>query len=110
MPAGLSGPAEAGCCRGGLAEAGAALCIADTEETTTPLVATAPFGYLRLRRPGYDEGDLARWVEWIRAQPFTDAFVFFKHEDEARGPEYALAMAARVAADAGRSIEDAGAP
>ena len=33
-----------------VADAGAALCIADTDEGTTPLEATAPFGYLRLRR------------------------------------------------------------
>ena len=75
-----------------LAEAGVALCVADTEEGTTPLVATAPFGYLRLRRPDYDGAALARWAERIAAQRWTDALVFFKHEDEARGPEYALRM------------------
>jgi uncharacterized protein YecE (DUF72 family) len=81
-----------------LAEAGAALCIADTEEGTTPLAATAGFGYLRLRRRDYDDAALARWAEVIRVQPWSDAFVFFKHEDEARGPDYAV----RFAAAAGR--------
>jgi uncharacterized protein YecE (DUF72 family) len=79
-----------------LADAGAALCVADTEETTTPLVATAAFGYLRLRRPDYDTGALAAWAERIQGQPWSDAFVFFKHEDEARGPEYALRMADQI--------------
>src|SRR6185295_2471304 len=42
---------------------GVALCIADSEERTTPFEATAPFGYLRLRRAGYDDDDLATWKE-----------------------------------------------
>jgi uncharacterized protein YecE (DUF72 family) len=73
-----------------LSDAGAALCIADDEARSTPLVATAGFGYLRLRRPDYDDAALARWAEAVRAQRWSDAFVFFKHEDEARGPELAL--------------------
>ncbi|HET8539876.1 MAG TPA: DUF72 domain-containing protein [Anaeromyxobacter sp.] len=77
-----------------LAGAGAALCIADDEERSTPAVATAPFGYLRLRRPDYDDAALARWADTVRAQRWDDAFVFFKHEDEARGPAYALRFSA----------------
>ncbi len=73
-----------------LSDAGAALCIADDEERSTPPVATAGFGYLRLRRPDYDDAALARWADAVRAQRWDDAFVFFKHEDEARGPAYAL--------------------
>ncbi len=73
-----------------LSDAGAALCIADDEARSTPVVATAEFGYLRLRRPDYDDAALARWAEAVRAQRWSDAFVFFKHEDEARGPELAL--------------------
>ncbi|HTN51880.1 MAG TPA: DUF72 domain-containing protein [Anaeromyxobacter sp.] len=75
-----------------LAEAGAALCLADDEEGETPLVPTARFGYLRLRRPGYDDAALAAWARRIAAQPWADAFVFFKHEDEAIGPALALRM------------------
>ena len=81
-----------------LADAGAALCIADEEERSTPLVATARFGYLRLRRPDYDEAGLVRWAETVRAQPWDEAFVFFKHEEEARGPAYALRFGELVAA------------
>lgn len=73
-----------------LSDAGAALCIADDEERSTPPVATAGFGYLRLRRPDYDDAALARWAGTVRAQRWDDAFVYFKHEDEARGPAYAL--------------------
>jgi uncharacterized protein YecE (DUF72 family) len=82
-----------------LADAGVALCVADTEEGETPLVATAGFGYLRLRRADYDGAALARWLARIASQPWAQAYVFFKHEDEARGPELAqtfveLSMAA----------------
>jgi uncharacterized protein YecE (DUF72 family) len=80
-----------------LAEAGAALCIADDEQGTTPLAATAGFGYLRLRRQDYDDAALARWAGVVRAQPWSDAFVFFKHEDEGRGPDYALRFAVAAA-------------
>jgi uncharacterized protein YecE (DUF72 family) len=77
-----------------LADAGAALCVAEDEERATPFAATAPFGYLRLRRPDYDDAALARWAAAVRAQRWDDAFVFFKHEDEARGPDYALRFGA----------------
>jgi uncharacterized protein YecE (DUF72 family) len=81
-----------------LSDAGAALCVADDEERSTPPAATAGFGYLRLRRPDYDDAALGRWVETVRAQGWEDAFVFFKHEDEARGPAYALRFGALLAA------------
>lgn len=75
-----------------LADAGAALVVADTEEGTGRLVPTAPYGYLRLRRPDYDAAAIAGWAARIAAQPWREAFAFFKHEDEARGPAFALAL------------------
>ncbi|MEK6606931.1 MAG: DUF72 domain-containing protein [Myxococcota bacterium] len=72
-----------------LRAAGAALCIAEDEKLATPLVATAPWGTLRLRRPDYDDAALAAWADRVRAQHWSDAFVFFKHEDEAKGPALA---------------------
>ena len=62
----------------------AALCVADTEESGdagAPIVATADWGYLRLRRCDYDDRHCARGLSRIRAQPWQRAFVFFKHED-----------------------------
>lgn len=75
---------------------GAALCIADSDEheTRPALVATAGWGYLRLRRAGYAEADLAAWAESVRAQPWSEAFVFFKHEDAGAGPALAAAFRA----------------
>jgi uncharacterized protein YecE (DUF72 family) len=68
---------------------GAALCIAEDEDLATPLVATADWGYLRLRRQDYDEPALRGWAERLKAQPFDTAYVFFKHEEEGAGPALA---------------------
>jgi len=65
----------------------AALCIADAEnDLEVPFASTASWGYLRLRRPDYDGAELKRWARQVREQGWSDAFVFFKHEDEAKGP------------------------
>src|SRR6266540_4285482 len=71
-----------------------ALCVADTEEGTTPLVATADFGYVRLRDAGYSEGELGEWLERLRqlGAQWTDAFVFFKHEEKGVGPKLAAQL------------------
>jgi uncharacterized protein YecE (DUF72 family) len=76
-----------------------ALCIADTEEGTTPVVATADFGYVRLRDEGYAEDELVQWVGRLRevGQGWTDAFVFFKHEEKGVGPKLAAQFAALAA-------------
>lgn len=68
----------------------AALCVADSEELSTPLVATARWSYLRLRRQNYDRRALRRWAKRLAAQKTLDTvFVFFKHEDEGAGPALA---------------------
>ena len=69
----------------------AALCIAATEEGVTPAVATADFGYLRLREVEYSAEDLRRWLQTIRdiGAGWRDAYVFFKHEDSGTGPALA---------------------
>jgi len=71
-----------------LRSAGAALVGGDADEgPSPPLVATADWGYLRLRSPSYDAPAIAAWSERIGAQPWTKAFVYFKHER--LGPSYA---------------------
>jgi uncharacterized protein YecE (DUF72 family) len=68
------------------------LCLSDTDEVADPdslLEPTASWGYLRLRRTAYREGELEAWARRIEAQPWYETWVFFKHEDEARGPAFA---------------------
>jgi uncharacterized protein YecE (DUF72 family) len=73
-----------------LREHNAALCLADADnELEIPFVATANWGYLRLRRPEYTDADLGDWAKRVTAQPWKEAFVFFKHEEEGKGPEFA---------------------
>lgn len=76
-----------------LRDVGAALCVADTgEEPVVPLVATTDWGYLRLRRETFDDDQLRDWVRRIREQPWTDAYVFLKHEEEGKGPKFAARL------------------
>jgi uncharacterized protein YecE (DUF72 family) len=81
-----------------LRDAGAAHCLADTDESEgePALVATADWGYLRLRRSEYSDEELQAWVARIRAQPWQEAYVFFKHEDEGRGPDLAQRLIDRL--------------
>ncbi len=67
------------------------LCTTDTDELPAQdIVRTASWGYLRLRRSDYSDADLASWLEKIRRQKWKTVFVFFKHEDKAKGPELAV--------------------
>lgn len=73
----------------------AALCVADTEEKHTPLVATADFGYMRLRDEGYEQTDLEQWAKTVTdlGKSWQDAFIFFKHEESGIGPKLAQQFA-----------------
>ena len=73
-----------------LRERGVALCLAEAEGgVETPLVATADWGYLRMRMGEYSDAELRKWIARAREQKWRDVFVFFKHEDEAKGPTFA---------------------
>lgn len=72
-----------------LREHSAALVIAQTEETETPLVATADWGYLRLRKVDYEEGEVEAWAVRVAEQEWDEVYVFFKHENEGTGPRLA---------------------
>jgi len=68
---------------------GVALCWEEAEEIESPFESTADLGYLRLRMPEYSDQALQTWVDRIRAQGWKEVFVFFKHEDEGKGPLFA---------------------
>jgi uncharacterized protein YecE (DUF72 family) len=74
-----------------LREHGAALCASDTDDDERPaaVVATAGWGYLRLRRTAYPGDALRDWAARIREQPWSEAYVFFKHEESGTGPALA---------------------
>jgi uncharacterized protein YecE (DUF72 family) len=74
-----------------LSEKGAALVAGDPDEgEPLPLIATAGFGYLRLRAPSYDLAGLTAWHARIAAQPWQATYVYLKHE--VLGPAYAQGL------------------
>ena len=78
----------------------AALCVADTEDGTTPVISTADFGYLRLRDRAYTRTELARWATVAARAEWRDAFVYFKHEESGTGPKLARKLIGLVDPDA----------
>jgi uncharacterized protein YecE (DUF72 family) len=77
-----------------LREHNVALCLAESEKLATPLACTAKFGYLRLRREDYTADDVARWAEFVKGKSgeWSDAYVYFKHEEAGIGPKLAAEM------------------
>jgi uncharacterized protein YecE (DUF72 family) len=90
---------------------GAALCIAESEDLATPVEATASWGYLRLRRQDYGDAEIAAWAERLDAlaDRWQVAYVFFKHEDEGKGPELAARLRSVLEARAGTRAATPGA-
>jgi uncharacterized protein YecE (DUF72 family) len=80
-----------------LASKDASLCTGDADDgdKSPPFVATATWGYLRLRAPSYDAQGLATWNERILSQKWTEAFAYLKHE--VNGPAYATFLDAVAA-------------
>ncbi|MBC7833802.1 MAG: DUF72 domain-containing protein [Phycisphaerales bacterium] len=69
---------------------GVALCVAEAEDgLEVPLLSTADWGYLRLRRPDYGDSELKERAKKLKKQDWREAFVFFKHEGEGKGPRLA---------------------
>jgi uncharacterized protein YecE (DUF72 family) len=81
-----------------LARRNLALCIADSEKLSTPVRITADYAYFRLRDEGYGSDDIARWADTIarEASQCHDTFVYFKHEEEGKGPEFASMLIERL--------------
>ena len=67
-----------------------ALCIADSEKLSTPVEMTADYAYFRLRDEGYTPDDIAGWADVIREKTSgcSEVFVYFKHEESGKGPEF----------------------
>ena len=66
------------------------LCLSETDkESDIDITSTASKGYLRLRKSDYTKKEIKNWYDKIKKQNWETVFVFFKHEDEAKGPKYA---------------------
>jgi len=77
---------------------GLALCVADSEKMSTPVRVTTDYAYFRLRDEGYTADDISRWAETIQTatRACRDVFVYFKHEEQGKGPELAAQLRARL--------------
>jgi uncharacterized protein YecE (DUF72 family) len=86
-----------------------ALCVADAGDKSpretkkaaplqVPLRVTADYAYFRLRDEGYTPDDIARWADAIARETAScrDVFVYFKHEEEGKGPEFAALLRQRL--------------
>lgn len=82
-----------------------ALCLAESEKQTPLEVLTADFTYVRLRLEDYTAKQLAAWKkrfeDWVAKG--VDVYVYCKHEDEGKAPEYARQLLGKKA---GRRTEE----
>ncbi|HEY1678413.1 MAG TPA: DUF72 domain-containing protein [Candidatus Sulfotelmatobacter sp.] len=75
-----------------LKSAGAGLCVAETEERTTPDIVTGSFAYYRYRKPEYTGEERRAMVDRIREHlaEGRNVFAYFKHEETPQGALYAV--------------------
>jgi len=77
-----------------------ALCVAESEERTTPDVITADFCYYRYRKPSYTPEErhamIARIQEHLAAG--RNVFAYFKHEETPEGAMYAVELLKEMSA------------
>jgi uncharacterized protein YecE (DUF72 family) len=73
-----------------LRKAGAALCLAEDAELTTPEAVTADFCYLRLRKNRYSRKSVEERVRRLALS--GDVFVYFKHDETPVGALRAEAL------------------
>ena len=45
-----------------------------------------------LRREHFSDDELREWAERVEAQPWSEAYVFLKHEEEGKGPKLAARL------------------
>jgi len=71
-----------------------ALCVAESEERTTPDVVTADFCYYRYRKPSYSPEERRAMVSRIKEHlgAGRNVFAYFKHEETPEGAIYAIEM------------------
>lgn len=77
-----------------LAGAGLALCISEQEKIDVPRRVTAPFCYVRLRKPVYTSDDLNEWRDWVDSQAAEgrDVYIYLEHDDAGVSPAKILGV------------------
>jgi uncharacterized protein YecE (DUF72 family) len=65
--------------------------VSDSEKLSAPVRVTADYAYFRLRDEGYTPDHIARWADTVAKETSAckDVFVYFKHEEQGKGPEFA---------------------
>lgn len=83
-----------------LAAQGVAWCVAETDEKDPGPddLSWEPFGFLRLRKTGYTDDELAAWAGRIRPalEAGIDIYCYFKHENEGQSTKMADRLRAMV--------------
>ena len=80
-----------------------ALVAIEQEDFSSPMHATASWGYVRLHRLNYDEPGIAAWAERIKASGWKEAYVFFKHDEGAGSGPPAVSSFIKACANEGSS-------
>jgi len=62
-----------------------AMCIAEQDDFSCPIVCTSTWGYLRLHKLDYNAGELVDWAKRVVCQQWNEAYVFFKHDETENG-------------------------
>ncbi len=91
-----------------LRERDIALCVTEQPEFASPVVATASWGYARLHKLDYDAPALAEWAQRIVAQPWSEAYVYFKHDEGIGSGPPAVGSFRRAVDEATASVSLAG--
>jgi uncharacterized protein YecE (DUF72 family) len=75
-----------------------ALCVAETEERTTPDVVTADFCYYRYRKPEYTPEERQAMLRRMQEHLSNgrDTYAYFKHEETPQGAIYAVDVLKRA--------------
>jgi uncharacterized protein YecE (DUF72 family) len=81
-----------------LEQAGAALCVAESDALATPQRRTAEFTCYRLRRSGYSAAELEKLAEQFAAEAQQgDVYAYFMHEEQPDGPLRARSVLQAIA-------------
>jgi len=57
----------------------------DQDDFSSPMHATAPWGYVRLHRMDYAPEAIAEWARKISGSAWSEVYVYFKHDDVPTG-------------------------